>query len=95
MLEPQLDHHRQRFEQLGRRQRLLVLGAPLLAAVLLVTLALTSAPDWTDFLLVVLAFLVIGAIAVLEIQRVLVFRRDVRERAGGASDGPVSTDPGP
>ncbi|HEX9632521.1 MAG TPA: hypothetical protein VGA02_08635 [Gemmatimonadales bacterium] len=95
MLEPQLDHHRRQFEQLGRRQRLLVLGTPLLAAVLLVTLALTSAPDWTDFLLVVLVFLVISAIAVLEIQRVLVFRRDLKERMGGATDGPVSTDHGP
>ena len=95
MLEPQLDHHRRQFEQLGRRQRLLVLGTPLLAAVLLVTLALTSAPDWTDFLLVVLVFLVISAIAVLEIQRVLVFRRDLKERMGGATDRPVFTDHGP
>ena len=86
MLEPQLRHNREEFERLGRLQRLIVLGAPVGGAALITSLVVLSAPSWTNYLLFVLAIAIVVAEGVLELRRVLVYRRDVRERRGSPED---------
>jgi hypothetical protein len=86
VLEPQLRHNREEFERVGRLQRLVLLGAPVAGAVLLVSLAVLSAPRWTNYLLFVLAFAIVVAEGILELRRVHVYRRDLRERRGGPGE---------
>jgi ABC-type nickel/cobalt efflux system permease component RcnA len=80
VLEPQLRHNREEFDRLGRFQRLIVLGTPVGAAALIVGLVVLSAPSWTNYLLFALVIVLGAAIGVLEVKRIAVFRRDLRER---------------
>jgi len=80
VLEPLLGHNRAEFERLGRLQRLIVLVGPVGGAVLIVGLIVLSAPSWTNYLLFVLAVTLVAAIGILEVRRIAVYRRDLRER---------------
>ena len=75
-LEPQLQHNREQYDRLLRRKRQLLVIAVL--SVFPITLLVPDdawIPAWIG-----LVILVGCAFAFLEIRRVLIFRRDLRER---------------
>ena len=80
LFEPTLEHNRDQYRKLNRRKLYVLFGSVLSAFVFLTLAAIVSAPAWVLYVLLPLVFLVIVAMGVLEIQKVIVFRRDLRER---------------
>jgi hypothetical protein len=80
LFEPTLEHNRDQFRRLSRRQLYVLFGSFLSAVLFLTFAAIVSAPGWVLYVLLPLVFFAGGAMGVLEIQKVIVFRRDLRER---------------
>lgn len=85
-LKPHLEPNRKEWELLGRRQWQ-VFGIALVSAV---PLAIIVPPSYHQAALIVLLASSFAAFSYLEIRRVLIFRRDIRERKKlGLPIGPV------
>jgi hypothetical protein len=81
-LEPQLRHNRKESEELGRRKRQLLIAMVFLAFPL--TLIVPRGP--AGLALGILIGLTAAAVLFIEVKRVLVFRRDLRERRSSRPD---------
>jgi hypothetical protein len=72
--------NKQEFQRLKRDQIRIVALTPVCALGYGVLVAVLAEPEWADWLPVPLVFLAIGAIGWLEIKKLAVFRKDLRER---------------
>lgn len=94
--EPSLEHHREEFQRLGRRQVQIVLALPVCITILAVLVGVLYPGHLTEPLvewaLLAFVFLGIGSIGFLEIKKAMVFRKDLHERRhnseGGSPDRP-------
>ncbi|MDH5761280.1 MAG: hypothetical protein OEZ65_17080 [Gemmatimonadota bacterium] len=81
MFEPQLRHNREEFDRLLRRKRqVLVASIPLASLPLAIPVMLRTSPEVVVHALIGYYAVVFSIFGYLEIRRVMVFRRDLRER---------------
>jgi ABC-type phosphate/phosphonate transport system permease subunit len=80
ILEPQLDRNKAQFAQMKRLQIMCLIAAPTVALVFGFLVWFLSLGPWADLLaLAVVAIPLIG-IVVFEANKILIFRRDLRQR---------------
>lgn len=80
MLEPSLQHHRERFDRLKRHQVRLAVGAILAPMVFVWPLILFVEDEWVERILLVYLGAFFVVYGVLEIRKAIVFREDLHDQ---------------
>lgn len=83
MFEPQLDHNLADFRRMSRGQLRILLASPVCGVIVFTLVAVLALPRWAEGLafIALLGSAGIG-LGVLEIKKIIIFRRDLRELRG-------------